>query len=296
MYFSDKIEFQAERDFGSRLNVAFDFIRRNFVPLVSAMLVVITPLLALGGAVGLLFVRLAQAENTTNADNTATFVLISFMFFIYYTVLTSFLPASVVYSYIKLYREREAAVFSVEEVLGELKKHWLKLVGAVLLTYAILVPAFMLFVIPGIYLAIPLVFVPYAIVAEDMSVTQAVGRAFQLVKNHWWETLGLIIIAYIIAALFSYVFQLPFMIFFGSLPFISAVSTNVTSMGFWGILATAVYMLGNFIVQGIPLVIYAFHYHHLSELKEGRGLMGRIGNLGTTSNARNRYTDEEETY
>ncbi|WP_448519423.1 hypothetical protein [Rhodoflexus sp.] len=296
MYFDNKIEFQAERDLGSRINVAFDFIKRNFLPLTGAMLVVITPLLAIGGAAGLLFFRYSQADNlATGSESVTTVLSIGLIFILYYFVLLGFLPASVVFSYIKLYREQEAATFSVEEVLGELKKHWLKLLGAMILTYAILLPAFLLFIIPGVYLAIPLLFVPYAIVAEDMNVIEAISRAFQLVKNHWWETFGLVIVAAIINYLFSYIFQLPFVLTFGALPFLST-STGLDSLGIWGILASIVYLLGNFIIQVIPLTMYAFHYHHLVEIKEGTGLLGRISKLGRGDIQRKSYTDEEESY
>lgn len=296
-YPTNKIEFQAERDFGSRLNVAFDFIRRNFVPLITAMLVILTPLLVLGGALGLIFYRYLQASGiSANSDESIGMVIVGLSVFVFYLLVISFLPATIVYSYIKLYRERPESVFTVEQVLGELKKYWLRLLGAMMLSYIVLIPAFILFIIPGVYLAIPMVFIPYIIIAEDLSFFDAMSRAIKMVRDNWWGTFGIIIVATIIGSLFSYVFQLPFMIFAGASPFIIN-SGDFTALSFWGILSAVIYMIGNFIVQAIPLTIYAVHYHHLVEIKEGTGMMGRIANLGkATAWQRTADFDDEETF
>jgi hypothetical protein len=63
-----------------------------------------------------------------------------------------------------------------------------------------------------------------------------------------------------------------------------------------GILAAVIYMVGSFIIQAIPLTVYAFHYHHLVEIKEGRGMMGRIANLGNDTTGYSAYVDDEETF
>jgi hypothetical protein len=55
-------------------------------------------------------------------------------------------------------------------------------------------------------------------------------------------------------------------------------------------------MVGSFIIQAIPLTVYAFHYHHLVEIKEGRGMMGRIANLGNATTGYSAYVDDEETF
>lgn len=295
MYPTDKIEFQAERDFGGRLNVAFDFIRRNFVPLLTSMLVILMPLLALGGGLGLLLYRYLQNSSIASDAGSAGIVITGIGVFVFYLLIMSFLPATVVYSYIKLYRERSESVFTVEQVLGELKNYWLRLLGAMIMTYIILIPAFILFIIPGIYLAIPMALIPYIMVAEDLSFFDAMSRAFKMVRDNWWETFGIMIVAAIIGSLFNYVFQLPVTIVIGASPFISA-SGEITSLGFWGILAAVIYMVGSFIVQAIPLTIYAFHYHHLVEIKEGTGMMGRIANLGNSTAHRSANVDDEETF
>jgi hypothetical protein len=295
MYQTDKIEFQAERDFGSRLNASFDFIRRNFMPLLTSMLVILVPLLALGGGLGLLLYRYLQNSIVSSGADSVEIVLIGFSIFIFYFLILSFLPAGIIYSYIKLYQERPESVFTVEQVLGELKKHWLRLLGAMILTYIILIPAFLLFIIPGIYLAIPMALIPYIIVSEDLSFFDAMSRAFKMVRDNWWETFGIMVIATIISTLFSYAFQLPITILIGSSSFILDLD-NFISLGFLGILAAVIYMVGSFIIQAIPLTVYAFHYHHLVEIKEGRGMMGRIANLGNDTTGYSAYVDDEETF
>ncbi|MCS7019829.1 MAG: hypothetical protein RMJ87_11750 [Cytophagales bacterium] len=285
MLLNNKIEFQAERDFGSRLNVAFDFIKRNFAPLLGSILVVTVPLLALGGALVLFFSRYLQLETDSLVSN----VLLGFAFFAFYIIIV-FLPGAAVYSYIKLYQERPEAVFSVGQVLNELKKHWFSLLLTLLLSYLLIIMASLLLILPGIYVAVPLVLVPYIVVIEETNVITAISRAFYLVKNYWWETLGMIIIANIISWLFMFAFQVPFVVVVGILPF---VMLDTMDWSIWGILTGLVYLIGTFIVQIIPLVIYAVHYHHLLEIKESIGLMKRISSLGQQVS---QAVDEEETY
>jgi len=295
MHANQKIEFQAERDFGSRLNAAFDFIRRNFTPLVISMLVTLMPLLAIGGGILLLIYRYGRADKIDTEISVWFSIWAGLGALVFYFMLLSFLPASIVYSYIKLYRERSESVFTVEQVVSELKKHWLRLLGGGIMSYIVIMPALLLLIVPGIYLAVPMSMIPYIIVNEHVNFFEAFPRAMYMVKNNWWETLGVIIVAGIISSLFTYVFQLPFTIFFGSASLLSA-SDEFWSLGFWGILSAVVYLVGNFVVQIIPLTIYAFHYHHLVEIKEGTGLMKRLAEFGNTAHPVIDTEDEEETF
>lgn len=70
---------------------------------------------------------------------------------------------------------------------------------AVLLTLGLML-GFMLFVIPGIYLMVKLVFAPIAAVAESKGVLDSFRYSWELVRGRWWRTFLLLTIIGIVAA------------------------------------------------------------------------------------------------
>lgn len=75
----------------------------------------------------------------------------------------------------------------------------------------LLIPAFILLIVPGIYLSIRWSFVFYAVMIEGCSASDALGRSWTLTKENWWLifragllfTFALIIPIFILAILFA---------------------------------------------------------------------------------------------
>ena len=70
---------------------------------------------------------------------------------------------------------------------------------SILVGLAVLV-GLLLFVIPGIFLAVMFSVAIPALVVENRRGTDAMSRSWNLVKGHFWHALGLIVLAFIIAA------------------------------------------------------------------------------------------------
>lgn len=68
------------------------------------------------------------------------------------------------------------------------------LVLSALLLFIILVPAFALLVIPGIYLAVRLFSTQYAVVLERKSPIDALSASWELTRGHWWPIFGTILV------------------------------------------------------------------------------------------------------
>ena len=76
------------------------------------------------------------------------------------------------------------------EAYADTNKYVLKLVGLILLMALILIPAYFLFVIPGLYLTGRLGLAVSALVSENLSVIAALKRSWALSKGHVVEILG----------------------------------------------------------------------------------------------------------
>ena len=128
---------------------------------------------------------------------------------------------------------------------------------------------------------------------EKKSFIDAVVRSFKLINNgKWWSTFGLIMVLYLIMMTVSYVFIIPYyaVLFTNTLHSVST-GTQVepsSSWKIWTIACFTLYYMAQMIMYALPNVGIAFQYFNLVELKEAKGLMNQIENLGQSSTPDNR--------
>jgi hypothetical protein len=63
-------------------------------------------------------------------------------------------------------------------------------IGMVIISTIILIISFMLFIIPGIWLSISLMFATYFLVLKNAGIVESLKMSFALVKGRWWSVLG----------------------------------------------------------------------------------------------------------
>jgi hypothetical protein len=170
----------------------------------------------------------------------------------------------------------------------------------------LLIPVFILADISGVLLFFGIFFIVGGIiyllfsssltyfiqVQEKKNFFDALSRSFRLVSGKWWSTFGLIVILYLIMMTVSYVFIIPYyvVLFANTLHSASAGSELEFSSSFklWTILFFTLYYMAQMLMYSLPNVGIAFQYFNLVELKEAKGLMTEIENLGQTSTSDNR--------
>ena len=69
---------------------------------------------------------------------------------------------------------------------------------------------FVLLIIPGIYLAVKLYFVPQTVVIEGARRLDALRQSSDMVRGFWWRTFGLVVLINLAAALPALVITAPF--------------------------------------------------------------------------------------
>jgi hypothetical protein len=84
------------------------------------------------------------------------------------------------------------------------------LFGAVVLAALGIALGFVIFILPGIYLAIRWYFVPQAVVIEGARGAGALSRSAQIVTGYWWRTFGLVVLANIAIVIPGLILVLPF--------------------------------------------------------------------------------------
>jgi hypothetical protein len=84
------------------------------------------------------------------------------------------------------------------------------LFAAVVLAAAGVLLGLILFIVPGVFLAVRWYFVPQAVVIEGARGAGALSRSGQLVQGRWWRTLGLVALANLAVAIPGLLVLAPF--------------------------------------------------------------------------------------
>ncbi len=97
--------------------------------------------------------------------------------------------------------------FEVQDVFAGFKENYLNVILATLLSAAIIIAGFFLFIIPGIVFACKLAFVPYLVMDKHLDPVEAVKTSWQMTKGHGWTifAMGLVSFFIIIAGLIVFI-------------------------------------------------------------------------------------------
>lgn len=321
------IEFQHTRDFSRKLNATFEFIRQNFKPLGKSILFIAGPPVLVGSVIGGSFMgeflNIGQSAQSSPDAFSNYFLSVSFwtqmiLMFVFLTV--SFVIAiATINSYLIIYDQKKTNQIEVSEVWDGVRNAFWSYLGTSVLffvlfiiAYAVLLlPIFILAEISGVLVVFGALFVIGAIIFllisssltyfiqlyEKKNFAEAVGRSMRLVNNgKWWSTFGLIIVLYLIMMTVSYIFIIPYyaVLFTNTLHSVSTGTAVEPSASWkiWTIVFFTLFYMAQMIMYALPNVGIAFQYFNLVELKEAKGLMNQIENLGQSSTSGNRPEEQ----
>lgn len=282
------INFKQERDFGQVFDAAFNFIKVEFKRFGKVILYYVVPILVIA-AICMTLLQKNMFGSFGNLMQTSNFADFDFSIFYYYALLvivgmvayTTIVAAT--FGYIKIYLEKGKDGFEAEDVLPLIIKFFFSIIGLNILMGIIVGFGIIFCVIPGIYFLVSLTCALPILILEDKGIGYAISRSFELTKQQWWRTFGIMIVAAMMVGFMSYVFIIPTMITtFGSMftslkngstnPF---ESLSILNMAITSVLSVCVYLL--YIVL---YLIMAFQYFNLVELKEKPSLQQKIDQLG----------------
>jgi hypothetical protein len=318
------IEYYVVRDFSKKLNVTFEFLRQNFSSLGKALLFISGAPILIGSLIfGVIYSKLiGNIVESTATGLTPDFSIFGLLFggglvMFIALLLGGVITVSTVMAHFQLYQEKQSPDIEVSEVWERTKKLFGNMLGMTLLlglTFVVvyvlvLLPVFFLGVFMGplilfvllaiyaglIYLGITLTFVFPIGAFENETYFNAVSKAFKLIKDNWWKTFGFHLILELIRSSMAGIFFIPaylLMIFnivhtLDGNPSAPSITMQLLMTSFF-----AIFIIVNFLGYSITLTGINFQYFNLVELKESRGLMAKLENLGTQETT----SSEEEHY
>ncbi|MGM0933914.1 MAG: hypothetical protein ACQEWD_10755 [Bacteroidota bacterium] len=282
----DLIQFKQQREMGEIISVSFKFLRENYKTYFRLLIKVAGP------AFLLLIAALSYYSYSTLGDplNSEMFMSGGFVISFGILALTLLLYFSVVYAtvfnLIKSYIENEGEIKDAE-VAAWAKDDLGKMFGLNIISWIFIFAGMMLFLIPGIYVSVPLSIAMAALIFKQQSIFESITEGFKLVKDNWWMSFLTLVFVWIIIYVISLIFQLPLIIY----TFVKAfTSVNEGSAADMSEMFDWVYILFSIISSLVQYIFYsiipigiAFLYFHLNEKKNFTGTYERIDKLGNNS-------------
>ena len=193
------VELERPRDLGDLVTVSFNLFTRNFTPLFTLATIVVAPyVILIDGVWGRALAEGASAR--THSGPTTAYLLVGFL------VVQPLMAATVVRFLLALQAGRQLTV-------GEALRAGLQVVvpaGAAVLLAAIGIAAgALLFVLPGIWLAVRWAFVAQAVVVLGARGPGALRASAALVDGSWWSTCGRLLVLNLVGAAINLVTGLP---------------------------------------------------------------------------------------
>ncbi len=196
------------------------------------------------------------------------------------------LQISVVYNFIALYLTTNQQEITVQMVWEEVRKSFWRILFLMILVGLGVFIGFLLFIIPGIYLAVAFSFSMAVLTIEKTSVFKAISRSYNLIRGNWWSTFGLTFAIGVIVAVISYALLLPYYLVIVLIGFNLAEDPqtmfNATSP--FMIISSVylpLYTVAVTILYAIPMIAIAFKYFSIVEEQESVGLMEEVDNINS---------------
>ncbi|GAB3924159.1 hypothetical protein [Larkinella terrae] len=272
------------RDFGEKINATVQYAVKNIRTLGMALLYIAgAPALIAGIASGIASASMWSVQPTIGSKtqmNSWMLQQLSSPYYIVAIVLAMFIPLLVnltVYGHLKVYNRNSGEPITVEAVWAEVQNALGRALVTWLVVGMLVVVATLFLVIPGIYLGVVFTLALPIVVFEEGSVGSFIGRSFDLIRDKWWSTFGLIIIISFIAYILSFAFNVPaagvsMMVALKLAPNVPVYVTILTS-----ILST----VGGVVVSSLIALGIAFQYFNLVELRDGRSILSAIDSIGS---------------
>lgn len=276
-----RFEFAKKRSISEVINASFRFIRLEFLHIAKPILFIVGPLLLLSSILSTQY----QTDIFSNLDQFKgnPFEMYDIGSMLLLNILALFVMIMlniIIYEYIRLYIEDDESRFHTVTLFNLTIKKIVPFFLYNLLYVILLLVAWMLLILPGIYFSISLSLVFAVMIQENLGFMDALRRSSALVKNHWWFTLGVIFLSLIIIYVLQIIVALPATIM-GVIIGLNGLEPDLVEgvdLGLWMGIVSALNQL-SYLIYGMYLVVIGVHYFNLRERKNASGLLDRIDSL-----------------
>ena len=279
------IYFKKQRELGDILSDTFKFLRLEYKPLFKALMrnaaIPFIILIAISAYFNTLISDFSELTSG-NFDVSVMLLAILGMFIallFYYAILYG-----TILNYIKLYIQNDGNVNP--DVLNTNVRNSLgNLTGLSFLSAMLLMAGFVLCILPGVYISVPLSLTFAILVFNNKSAVDAISDSFRLIKGEWWMTFATILVMGLLLYVANIVFSVPVIIYSLVKTFTSADQISqgdVSSMIDWVyITLNAISTAIQYILAGIYAIAIAFIYFNLNEKINQTGTFETIDSIGS---------------
>ena len=211
------VNFKKTRDLGAIISDTFKFLSVEWKPFFATILKIsIVPVL-IAIAVAIYFVmsstsfygdllQLNDYDSDVDFNFSEIFLPLLAFFFSYLIAYALMTVASL--SYINSYIENKGTV-NYEEIQNSTKEKFWPYVGLFFLIGIIVFIGLMFCVIPGIYFGVVLSLSICLLIFQNRGALDAISDSFSFIKEHWWETFGILLVIQILIGVVSFIVDLP---------------------------------------------------------------------------------------
>ncbi|MBU3012637.1 hypothetical protein KO506_14585 [Polaribacter vadi] len=287
------VNFKKVRGLGDMLSDTFKFLSVEWKPFFGTIIKIsiIPVLIAIGFALYFVMsfmplyadlLQFNQYENDINFNFSQ--LLIPFIGFIFAYLVAYALVTVASLSYIKSYVENKGVV-NYKEIQNLSKENFWSYVGLFFLVGIIVGFGLLFCFVPGIYLGVVLSLSICLLIFQNKGVFDAINDSFGFIKEHWWETFGILIVVQILIGVAGYIINLPATLYMGT--DMAAMIQNQEATELISIFSDPVYLgflgfayLAKFILYIFSVVVTVFIYFDIKEQKNpSSDMINEIGVL-----------------
>jgi hypothetical protein len=258
----ENTELARKREFGDIISDTFVLLRENFKPVfVICGLFLLTDIL----------ISIFLADNR---EDPSVQTLIG-LFRVGWSFLYAILLLLTVQSYFVLYREQNNQPPQLVQVWGYVRYYFFRVFFTEIVLTILLTVGFFLCFLPFVYLAVVFSLILPIMTNENGNFNYSFGKAFKLIKEHWWFTFGVLLLICLVTGIAVFVLSIPVFVIIGSGEWLTG-----KGMGMAGGIFTAVDVNFCKLLWIIPNIAVILTYHSLMEEKEAVSLTDRINTFG----------------
>ena len=267
----EKIELTKARAFGEIIEDSLQFFKQNWKPLLRAYFTICGFFWVASLAAGLFDVGqiAGRVQLGESRFGYAYFMALGFNFMSYIMITLT------VTCFIAVYKEKGNESAMVEEVWSYVKYYFFRIAGSYIALGALLFASIFFFLVPAIYFFVVFSIILPIMVMENSTLGYAFSRSFVLMKNRWWQTLGIIIVSELIIMAAMMSVGIPV----GLIVWGSTFLTKIKGSDIYVYATVVVTHLLQFLYI-LPLIVLTLTYFSYTEETDQGSLFERIEMIG----------------
>jgi len=277
----NEFTFKQTRFFSEIFQASVDFLRQEWRFFLKMIAFYAGPFILITAGLNVFFQQSLQ-EAVMNPDffsNPVSVFSGNFFLLLLAGLISNTMLYAAVYAYIVLYAEKGSGNFSQDEVWQKIRDSFLLVLISSIVVGFLTILGTLLFIIPGIYIAVPLAMIFISRMYENISLGDGIRRVFNLIRGHWWQTFGLILVSAILVFFIQLLVSLPQTIYSGIRGFhqMSGGQPGGNDMIYQMLNIITIFLTT--IAGAYTLLIIALQYFSLREEKDQPDLNQRVQEL-----------------